>query len=65
MIPIAGMVLLIPFFFVSWWSEYLVAKRMHRDIDKTIMRKYVRNANVITYGLLTLWPIAMLLFPGK
>lgn len=26
MIPVAGLVLLIPFFFASWWSEYFVSK---------------------------------------
>ena len=62
MIPVAGMVLLVPFFFASWWSEYLVSKKMHRDLNGRLVKKYVRNANLITYGLFTIWPIALILF---
>ena len=65
MIPAAGTFLLIPFFMVSWWSEYFVSKKIHKDLDNTLIKMAVRNANLITYGLLTIWPIAMLLFPNK
>lgn len=65
MVPVAGLVLLIPFFFASWWSEYMVSKRIHRNFDKDLVSKYVRNANLITYGLLTLWPIALIAFPKR
>lgn len=59
MIPIAGTVLLIPFFLVSWWSEYSVTKIYAKShSSKTVLLK-VRNANLITYGLLVLWPIGL------
>ena len=61
MVPVAGLFLLIPFFFVSWWSEYFVSKRMIQNIEFPVLKKQVRNANLITYGLLTLWPIVMLI----
>jgi hypothetical protein len=64
MIPVAGLVLLIPFFLVSWWSEYQVARRMLRGVEVKRLNETVRNANLITYGLLTLWPIGMLVVPS-
>ena len=65
MVPVAGFFLLIPFFFVSWWSEYLVTKKLIKNIENTRIKESVRNANIITYGLLTLWPIVMLLIPNN
>ncbi len=65
MVPLAGTFLLIPFFFVSWWSEYFISKKLLKDLNKRMIKKYVRNANLISYGLLIFWPIAMLLFPMK
>ena len=64
MVPVAGLVLLIPFFFASWWSEYFVTKKIHKDIEASILKTCVRNANVITYSLLSLWPITMLVMPN-
>jgi len=52
MVPTAGMVLLVPFFFVSWWIEYLISRKILRDIGAKDVRTAVRNANLITYGLL-------------
>ncbi|WP_316368816.1 hypothetical protein [Candidatus Thiodiazotropha sp. CDECU1] len=57
MIPVAGLVLLVPFFFVSWWSEYLVTKKILHDHPAQTVKVVVRNANIITYTLLVLWPI--------
>lgn len=57
MIPVAGLVLLVPFFFVSWWSEYLVTKKILQDHPAQTVKVVVRNANIITYTLLVLWPI--------
>ena len=59
MVPVAGLVLLIPFFFVSWWSEYLVSKKLLDATRVVIIKRAVRNANLITYGLLVLWSLAM------
>jgi hypothetical protein len=58
MIPIAGLVLLVPFFFVSWWSEYLVSKRILKHCSAQSIKAEVRNAtNIITYALLSFWPV--------
>lgn len=57
MIPLAGVVLLVPFFFASWWSEYLVSKAMLKAVPSTSIKSKVRNANLITYCMLASWPI--------
>lgn len=57
MIPVAGLVLLVPFFFASWWSEYFVTKKMLKDHSAQRVKIAVRNANIITYVLLAFWPI--------
>lgn len=54
MVPVAGLVLLVPFFFVSWWIEYLISKRMLRESDRKSVKLAVRNANLLTYGLMAL-----------
>ncbi|WP_306519921.1 hypothetical protein [Rheinheimera sp.] len=57
MIPAAGLVLLVPFFFASWWSEYLVSKEMLQALPSNILKVKVRNANLITYCMLASWPV--------
>lgn len=57
MIPMAGLVLLVPFFFASWWSEYFVSKKMLKKYPAQKIKVVVRNANIITYALLACWPI--------
>ena len=63
MVPIAGLVLLVPFYFVSWWSEFLVTKKLLNEINPSVLKKRIRDANLITYGLLTLWPVVFLIKP--
>ena len=65
MVPVAGLVLLIPFFFVSWWSEYLVSKRLLKSVEGEILKLTIRNANMITYGLLTLWPVTIFIASSR
>lgn len=59
MILFSGLFLLIPFYFVSWWSEFLVSKKMLADtvLSTNDIKTKVRNANLITYSLLAFWPI--------
>ncbi|WP_212748194.1 MULTISPECIES: hypothetical protein [unclassified Pseudoalteromonas] len=59
MILFAGLFLLIPFYFVSWWSEFLVSKKILADtaLSSNNIKIKVRNANLITYSLLAFWPI--------
>ncbi|SHF82459.1 hypothetical protein SAMN05216361_0532 [Marisediminitalea aggregata] len=58
MIPAAGLVLLVPFYFASWWSEFWVAKKLNTLLPTSDVKLAVRNANRITYCLLAGWPIA-------
>jgi len=60
-IPAATLVLLIPFFFASYWIEYLVVRKMVGTPDGepsshafARVRTAVRNANLITYGIMFL-----------
>ena len=57
MIPAAGLILLVPFFFASWWSEYFVSKKILKEHSAQSVKIAVRNANIITYTLLAFWPI--------
>ena len=57
MIPVATLVLLVPFFFASWYTEYLVAKRLLPDTDRRVLSRALRNANFVSYSLLALWVI--------
>ena len=41
MIPTAGLVLLVPFFFASWYVEYLVTRRILKDADAIKTRRAV------------------------
>ncbi|HKO05333.1 MAG TPA: hypothetical protein VJW51_11320 [Candidatus Acidoferrales bacterium] len=57
MLPAATLVLLVPFFFASYWVEYQVMKRIldrrkgqPPDFTYGAMRIAVRNANLVTYG---------------
>jgi len=74
-IPGAVLMLLVPFFFASWGIEYLVFDYMlgmpdgdPSDRTSSRIRVAVRNANLITYGLMVLgtsiWLIAALVVSG-
>ena len=60
MIPAAGLFLLIPFFLVSWYVEYLVARLILKGVDPISTRRGVRNANIASYGLLALYLVMVL-----
>ncbi|MCG7985312.1 MAG: hypothetical protein JAY90_21520 [Candidatus Thiodiazotropha lotti] len=57
MIPSAGALLLIPFFFISWWSEFYVSMKLLKEQASQRLKIAVRNANILTYTLLAIWPI--------
>lgn len=61
MIPVAGLVLLVPFFFVSWVTEYWLLAQRLPTVSPDKLKQSVRNANLITYGLLTIWPLVFYL----
>ena len=60
-IPAATLILLIPFFFASYWIEYLVVRKMvctpdgePSNLAYARVRSAVRNANLATYGIMFL-----------
>jgi hypothetical protein len=52
MVPAAALVLLVPFFFVSWLIEYWVARWTMRDVDHELLNRAVMFANIASYALL-------------
>ena len=52
MIPSAAIILLIPFYFVSVWSEYVAAKLLFRDIDRKLLKKWAWISNSASYALM-------------
>jgi hypothetical protein len=71
-IPLAMLVLLVPFFFVSVWSERLVMKRMlpvsaeevapESEVSKGQLWRAVRDANLLSYGFLVAVTCAWLIW---
>lgn len=51
MIPAANLVLLIPFFFASWFSESWIIDYFWGNIDKTEVNNALRNANLLSYAM--------------
>jgi len=66
----AGLVLLVPFFFVSWLVEYWVVRFMARNAMIASgaepsetggkIKRAVRNANLVTYALLAVFVLIVL-----
>ncbi|HLP48875.1 MAG TPA: hypothetical protein VK469_23240 [Candidatus Kapabacteria bacterium] len=54
MIPSATLVLLIPFFFASWFIEYQLSKRKLPDVENAVIKKSFFLANLVSYILLAL-----------
>lgn len=52
MVPVAALVLLVPFFFMSWFVEYQLSKLFIRDGDRPALRSAVLIANLWSYALL-------------
>lgn len=52
MIPVAALVLLVPFFFASWLIEYYVSRLFMREIEHGALRNSVLVANLVSYALL-------------
>lgn len=69
-IPAATLVLLVPFFFASYWVEYFVVRRMvigpdeeKSDLTRPSVRTAVRDANLVTYGIMffgVVWLVILL-----
>lgn len=50
--PVALVLLLIPFYIMSWRVEYWVFKRSWKDVAPAMLKRAVRNANRISYGII-------------
>ena len=61
MVPTASLVLLIPFFYVSYFLERGMAKRLLKGISAKDIYKAIFNANLYSYGLLSLIVICWLI----
>lgn len=62
MVPAAAMWLLVPTFFMSWWLEYLVAARILRETDRTLLKSAMFKANLLSYAMLELCALCWLAF---
>lgn len=64
MVPVAFMVLLIPFFFASYWIEgSFIAKRIGKDFEsRQALRRATFKANRFSYGMLLLVAIFTLIY---
>jgi hypothetical protein len=60
MIPVAMLVLLVPFFFASWLIEYPISRLMMRKLQAGVVRRGVLGANLVSYGLLALVVLGVL-----
>ncbi len=61
MIPSAGLVLLVPFFFASWLIEYQIVKKMIMEIVPREVKRSVFWANLLSYSILAFIVIIFLL----
>ncbi len=52
MLRAGGVLLLIPFFLMSWWIEAPIAAWILNDLPVQFVNSAVRDANLVTYGLL-------------
>jgi len=60
-IPLASLVLLIPFYFVTWSYEYSSVKRQMKDTDPMLIKVATRNLNLLSYGLLAVLVLGWLI----
>lgn len=52
MLPASGVALLVPFFLMSWWIEAPIVAWILDDLPVRFVDFAVRDANLVTYGLL-------------
>jgi hypothetical protein len=52
MVVAAAIVLCVPFYFVSVWLEFFVARRFLPEFDRVQVKRWSRIANAVSYGLI-------------
>lgn len=65
MIPAAGLILLIPFFFASWFIEYKISQYLLPEITVNQLNLAMFWANIITYFMLAIWVLIRFLKTPK
>ncbi len=51
-LPVGGVLLLIPFFLLSWWIEALIAVWILDELPSYLVDRAVRDGNIVTYSIL-------------
>ena len=64
MVPVAFLVLTIPFYAMSVLSEYVVLRRFVPELPKETTWRWVTRANALSYAFLTAFMLLSLLWPG-
>jgi len=62
MLPLALIVLMVPFFFATWWIEFRSVKRQLKDSDPGEIKITTRNLNLLSYGILEVILVGWLIF---
>jgi len=62
-VPLATVVLLVPFYVMSVASEYLVVKRFLPDLSSRTVRSWMIQANAVSYAFLLLVTLAGWMWP--
>ena len=58
-VPTAFLILLVPFFLVSWLLETLIIRGFNPSYDRKAISRACLRANLISYALLALYPISL------
>jgi hypothetical protein len=61
MVPAATLVLLVPFFFISYLVELFIAKKLEKRIDSIVISKGVFLANIASYSILFILALVWLI----
>ncbi|HEY9774990.1 MAG TPA: hypothetical protein V6C81_14595 [Planktothrix sp.] len=62
MLPVAALVMCVPFFFISVWIEYFVAVLFEKELEhKKAVLSWAWKANLISYALIVLFILTCLL----
>jgi hypothetical protein len=54
MIPAACLFLLIPYFFVSWYFEYFIMRKLVRNVEDKMCKSATLKANLVSYSFLVI-----------
>lgn len=61
MVPAACIFLLIPYFFVSWFVEYFIMRKLIKNDENELCKSATLNANLVSYAFLMIVAVVWLL----